>query len=219
MKVINLGKANSIVNKFMSELRDVNIQKDRMRFRENIRRIGHIEAYEASKYLSYSVKDVQTPLAMSQMSTYDDKVVIGTVFRAGLPLHQGFLDFYDEAGNSFLSAFRYYTDKECTKVDVKIEYMASPHLDGKTLIIVDPMLATGESMELAYRAFITKGKPKKLILACVIASKAGVNHLKELFPEDDVVLFCGAIDPVLNERQYIVPGLGDAGVLMYGPKE
>lgn len=219
MKVIDLSKENSILNKFMSELRDVNIQQDRMRFRENIRRIGHIEAYEVSKLLSYSVKKVQTPLAVCDMSTYDDDVVIATVFRAGLPMHQGFLDFFDEAGNSFLSAYRYYTDKECTKVDVKIEYMASPLLSEKTLLIVDPMLATGESMELAYRAFIKKGIPKKLILACVIASEAGVEHLKELFPDDDVVLFCGAIDPVLNERKYIVPGLGDAGDLMYGDKD
>lgn len=219
MKVINLGKENSIINKFMSQLRDVNIQNDRMRFRENIRRIGHIEAYEASKYLSYSTKEVQTPLGISKTNTYDDDVVIATVFRAGLPFHQGFLDFFDEAGNSFLSAFRYYTDKECTKIGVKIEYMASPLLDDKTLLIVDPMLATGESMELAYRAFITKGHPKKLILACVIASEAGVKHLKQVFPKDDVILFCGAIDPTLNDRKFIVPGLGDAGDLMYGTKE
>ena len=218
MKVINLGAKNSILNKFTSELRDLNIQGDRMRFRENVRRIGHIEAYEVSKLLEYSKKTIKTPLDDCEVSTYDDDIVIGTVFRAGLPLHEGFLDFFDEAGNAFLSAYRYYLDKECTKIGVKIEYMATPRLDDKTLIIVDPMLATGESMELAYKAFMTKGHPKRLLMACVIAAKEGVDHLKKIFPEDDVVLFCGAIDPVLNEHQYIVPGLGDAGDLLYGEK-
>lgn len=183
MKVINLGKENSIINKFMSQLRDVNIQNDRLRFRENIRRIGHIEAYEASKYLSYSTKEVQTPLGISKTNTYDDDVVIATVFRAGLPLHQGFLDFFDEAGNSFLSAFRYYTDKECTKTGVKIEYMASPLLDDKTLLIVDPMLATGESMELAYRAFITKGHPKNSSLLASSPQKQALSTSSKYFPK------------------------------------
>jgi uracil phosphoribosyltransferase len=125
---------------------------------------------------------------------------------------------FDEAGNGFLSAYRYYLDKECTKIDVKIEYMATPDLSEKTLIIVDPMLATGESIELAYKAFSTKGNPKRLIMACTIASKQGVDHLKKMFSDDNVVLFCGAIDPILNEQKYIVPGLGDAGDLMYGEK-
>lgn len=219
MKVINLGAKNSVLNKYMRELRDVNVQNDRMRFRENIRRIGHVEAYEISKMLDYSEKTIQTPLSECGVSTYDDDLVIGTVFRAGLPLHQGFLDVFDEAGNAFVSAYRYYLDKECTKVGVKIEYMATPNLDGKTLILVDPMLATGESMELAYRAFLTKGQPKRLIMASVIAAKQGVDHLRKCFPEDDVTLFCGTIDPILNERKYIVPGLGDAGDLMYGGKD
>lgn len=219
MKVINLGAKNSVLNKYMRELRDVNIQNDRMRFRENIRRIGHLEAYEVSKILDYSTKTIKTPLAPCEVSTYDNQLVIGTVFRAGLPLHQGFLDVFDESGNAFVSAYRYYLDKDCTKVGVKIEYMATPNLDDKTLVLVDPMLATGESMELAYRAFLTKGKPKRLIMACVIAAKQGVDHLKKCFPEDDVILFCGNIDPILNERKYIVPGLGDAGDLMYGDKD
>lgn len=218
MKVVNLGARNSVLNKFMQELRDVNVQSDRMRFRENIRRIGCIEAYEVSKILSYSEKTIQTPLAPCSVSTYDDDVVIATVFRAGLPLHEAFLDVFDTAGNAFVSAYRYYLDKECTKVGVKIEYIASPNLDGKTLILVDPMLATGESMELAYKAFLTKGTPKRLIMASVIACKQGVDHLKKCFPEDDVTLFCGAIDQILNDHKYIVPGLGDAGDLMYGDK-
>lgn len=217
MKVIDLSKENSILNKFMSELRDVNIQQDRMRFRENIRRIGHIEAYEVSKLLSYSTKKVQTPLAVCDMNTYDDDVVIATVFRAGLPMHQGFLDFFDEAGNSFLSAYRYYTDKECTKVDVKIEYMASPLLSEKTLLIVDPMLATGGSMEMGYKALLTKGTPKKVHVVCVMAAPEGIEHIRKTFPEDTTI-WCAAIDPGLNEHKYIVPGFGDAGDLCYGGK-
>lgn len=218
MKVINLGAQNSVLNKFMAEIRDEKIQKDRMRFRENIKRIGHIEAYEASKLLDYSKKTTTTPLAPCEMSTYDDDVVIATVFRAGLPLHEAFLDIFDEAGNGFVSAYRYYTDKECTNIGVKIEYLATPNLTDKTLMLVDPMLATGDSIELAYKALCTKGIPKRIITACVIASKQGVEHLKEIFPEDDTILICGAIDPILNEHKYIVPGLGDAGDLMYGEK-
>lgn len=218
MKVINLGAQNSVLNKFMAEIRDEKIQKDRMRFRENIKRIGHIEAYEASKLLDYSKKTTTTPLAPCEMSTYDDDVVIATVFRAGLPLHEAFLDIFDEAGNGFVSAYRYYTDKECTKIGVKIEYLATPNLTDKTLMLVDPMLATGDSIELAYKALCTKGIPKRIIIACVIASKQGVEHLKEIFPEVDTILICGAIDPILNEHKYIVPGLGDAGDLMYGEK-
>lgn len=218
MKVINLSKTNTVLNTYLSELRDVNIQSDRMRFRQNIIRIGHVEAYEISKFLSYSAKTIQTPLDKCNVNTYDDHVVLGTVFRAGLPLHQSFLDIFDGAGNAFVSAYRYYKDRDMNEVGIKIEYCASPSLDGKTLILVDPMLATGGSLELAYDALLTKGTPRRLIMACVIASQKGVNYLQKVFPSDDVVLVCGAIDPVLNEHKYIVPGLGDAGDLMYGDK-
>lgn len=218
MKVINLSKSNTVLNTYLSELRDVNIQSDRMRFRQNIIRIGHVEAYEISKFLSYSAKTIQTPLDKCNVNTYDDQVVLGTVFRAGLPLHQSFLDIFDGAGNAFVSAYRYYKDRDMNEVGIKIEYCASPSLDGKTLILVDPMLATGGSLELAYDALLTKGTPRRLIMACVIASQKGVNYLQKVFPSDDVVLVCGAIDPVLNEHKYIVPGLGDAGDLMYGDK-
>lgn len=218
MKVINLSTNNTILNTFLSELRDVNIQSDRMRFRQNIVRIGHVEAYEISKFLAYSAKTIQTPLDKCEVNTYNDQVVIGTVFRAGLPLHQSFLDIFDDAGNAFVSAYRYYKDREMNDVGIKIEYCASPSLDGKTLILVDPMLATGGSMELAYDALLSKGTPRRLIMACVIASQEGVDYLQKVFPSDDVVLVCGAIDPVLNEHKYIVPGLGDAGDLMYGDK-
>lgn len=219
MKIIDMSRSNSVLNQYIAELRDVNIQGDRARFRHNLQRIGQIQAYEISKLLSYSEKTVQTPLGKAVASTHDDQVVIGTVFRAGLPLHQGFLDVFDQAGNAFVSAYRYYKDKECRKVDVHIEYIAAPDLNGKTLLLVDPMLATGESMELAWKAFLTKGTPKNLHIASVIASQQGVDHLAEVFADrDDVTLWCAAIDPGMNEHSYIVPGLGDAGDLAFGDK-
>ena len=191
MRVIDFAETNTVINQFVAEIRDVNVQGDRMRFRRDIERIGELMAYE---------------------------MVIATVFRAGLPLHQGFLNVFDRAGNAFVSAYRYYKDKECRELDVHIEYIATPDLNRKTLVLVDSMLATGESMELAYRAFLSKGRPARLLIACVIASRQGVEHLQRLFPEDDVTLWCAAIDPELNERSYIVPGLGDAGDLAYGDK-
>lgn len=218
MKVINLGAENSIINQFVAELRDVNIQKDRMRFRNNIKRIGNLMAYEISKSLRYQEVEVETPLATAKMKVPHDNVVIGTVFRAGLPFHQGFLDIFDNAGNAFLSAYRYYTDRECNNIDVHIEYIATPDLTHKTFILVDPMLATGESLILAHNAFITKGVPRRIVLASVIATEEGIARLNSRFPANDIVLYTAAIDPILNERKYIVPGLGDAGDLMYGGK-
>lgn len=218
MKVIDFAETNSVINQYVAEIRDVDIQKERLRFRRNIERIGELMAYEMSKELTYSVKQVQTPLGVAQVSTPDDELVVATVFRAGLPLHQGFLNVFDRAGNAFVSAYRYYKDKECRELDVHIEYIASPNLTGKTLLLVDPMLATGESMELAWKAFLSKGVPKRLLIASVIASRQGVEHLQQVFPNDDVALWCAAIDPELNERSYIVPGLGDAGDLAYGEK-
>lgn len=218
MKIIDFSQSNSILNQYMAEIRDVEVQRDRMRFRRNIERIGELMAYEMSKELSYSTKQVQTPLGTAQVATPDDQVVIATVFRAGLPLHTGFLNVFDRAGNAFVSAYRYYTDEAHHEVDVHIEYIAAPPLEGKTLMLVDPMLATGESLELAIKAFQTKGLPSKIQIACVIASQKGVDHLQKLFPEDDVTLWCGAIDPTLNEYKYIVPGLGDAGDLAFGDK-
>ena len=219
MKIINFAESNSVVNKYVAELRDAKIQGDRMRFRHNLTRIGQLMAYEVSKTLRYSEKNVKTPLGTAKASTHDDDVVIGTIFRAGLPFHQGFLDVFDEAGNAFVSAYRYYKDKECKNVGINIEYIASPNLTGKTLIIADPMLATGGSMELGYEAFCTKGVPSSVHLCCVIASQKGVDYVKEAFSKfDHVTLWCAAIDPILNEHAYIVPGLGDAGDLAYGEK-
>lgn len=218
MKVINLSSKPTILSQFLSEIRDVKIQGDRLRFRENIRRIGHIEAYEVSRLLNYKEEEIQTPVANCTVQRLDENIVLGTVFRAGLPLHEGFLDLFDNAGNAFVSAYRYYLNREGTNIGVNIEYLATPSLEGKTLIIVDPMLATGESMELAYKAFSTKGIPARLIMVSVIAAKSGVDHLRKIFPEDDVTFITAAIDPGLNDHFYIVPGLGDAGDLMYGEK-
>ena len=218
MKVVNLGEKDSVINQFVAELRDVNIQKDRMRFRNNVRRIGALMAYEISKTLRYQEVAVETPLATTNVRVPYDNVVIGTVFRAGLPFHQGFLDIFDKAGNAFLSAYRYYTDRECNNIDVHIEYIATPDLTHKTFILVDPMLATGESLVLAHNAFITKGVPRRVVMASVIATEEGIANLNERFPANDIVLYTAAIDPILNERKYIVPGLGDAGDLMYGDK-
>ncbi len=218
MKVINLSKQDTLLNQFLAELRDKDYQNNALLFRNNIKRIGQIMAYEVSKTLSYKKQTISTPLADIDINLPDERIVLATVFRAGLPLHDGFLSYFDKAENAFVSAYRYYTDKEATKVGIKIEYIATPDLTDKTLIIVDPMLATGGSMELVYEAFLSKSKPSRTIFASVIASKSGVEFMKKHFPSDDFLLFCGAIDPELNEKKYIVPGLGDAGDLEYGGK-
>ena len=219
MKIVNFANSNSIVNQYVAELRDVKTQSDRNTFRHNLQRIGQLMAYEVSKTLTYSEKEVQTPLAIAKACTHDDEIVLATVFRAGLPFHQGFLDVFDHAGNAFVSAYRYYMDEKHEEVGIKVEYLAAPDLTNKTLIIADPMLATGGSLQLAYEALCTKGIPKQLHLCCVIAAQAGVDNIMKLFkPLDNVTLWCAAIDPVLNEHKYIVPGLGDAGDLAYGDK-
>ncbi len=218
MNIINFGEQNTVINRFMAQLRDVTTQNDRARFRNNLIRIGQMMAFEVSKTLDYSTKQVQTPLDTAEVSTYDDEIVLATIFRAGLPFHQGFLEVFDEADNGFVSAYRYYKDKECHDVGIHIEYIAAPDLTGKTLIIADPMLATGGSLELGYQAFLTKGTPKKVHLCSVIASQKGVDYVREQFKDTDVTLWCAAIDPELNDHLYIVPGLGDAGDLAYGGK-
>ncbi|MBQ0049443.1 MAG: uracil phosphoribosyltransferase [Bacteroidales bacterium] len=220
MKTINLSLQSTLVNQFVAELRHVDVQTDRMRFRQNLRRLGQCMAYEIARTFDYSEKSVTTPLGVAQALTPDNDVVVGTVFRAGLPMHEGMLDMLDGAGNAFVSAYRYYKDEKCSEVEVCIEYLASPCLDGRTLIIADPMLATGESMELALKAFCTKGTPSTVHLACIIASEQGVAHLQKVFAQrDDITLWCAVVDPLLNEHKYIVPGLGDAGDLAYGGKD
>lgn len=218
MKVINFAESNTIVNQYMAELRDVQVQKDRARFRRNLERIGEVMAYEISRTLDYSIQNIQTPLGNAPTSLPEDAIVLGTIFRAGLPFHQGFLNVFDRADNAFVSAYRFYKDKECHEVGIHIDYLATPDLNGKTLIIADPMLATGGSMELGLKAFETKGIPAKVHLCCTIASQQGVDYLLNAFGDKDYTLWCGAIDPELNEHMYIVPGLGDAGDLAYGGK-
>lgn len=217
MEIINFAETPSLVSRYMLELRDVNIQKDPMRFRLNLDRIGEIMAYEISKCLAYKKVDVQTPLGVSVCDDIADKVVLATILRAGLPLHHGFLNFFDHAENAFVSAYRRYKEKG-DSFDVLVEYLASPSIEGKTLILVDPMLATGSSMELAYKAMLRKGIPAKIHVASVIASRQSVEYVKAHFP-DDTTVWIGAIDDEVNAHSYIVPGLGDAGDLAYGEKE
>lgn len=217
MKIVDLGASSSVINCFMAQLRDVNTQTNRTLFRGNLRRIAHAMAYEVSRTLDYSVKNIQTPLAVKEVQTYDDRIVVGTVLRAGLAFHEGFLDVFDGADAAFLSAYR--EEGKADDIKIHIEYIAAPHLDGSTFLLVDPMLATGGSLELAYQAFLSKGKPAKLHICCVIASRQGIERLQHAFPGDDVTLWVAAIDPQLNDRAYIVPGLGDAGDLSFGEKQ
>lgn len=217
MEIINLGATNSILNQFVAELRDVTIQTDSLRFRRNIERIGEILSYEISKQISYENKNVQTPLGRASLMVPCSQVVISTILRAGLPFHQGFLNYFDHAENAFVSAYRKYKDR--LNFDIHIEYIASPRLNGKTLIITDPMLATGSSMELAFQALLTKGEPEHIHVASIIASKQAIHYIKEKMPAEKTTVWVAAIDDQLDEHSYIVPGLGDAGDLAFGVKE
>ena len=217
MEVINFANTPSLVSRYMLELRSVDIQNDRLRFRTNIDRIGQIMAYEISKRLEYKETEVTTPLGKCICQEPAEQIVLATILRAGLPFHHGFLSYFDHAENAFVSAYRRYKEKGDT-FDVLIEYLASSSIEGKTLILVDPMLATGSSMDLAYRALLSKGTPAHIHVASVIASKQSVEYIRQHLP-DDTTLWCGAIDDKVNSHSYIVPGLGDAGDLAYGEKE
>ena len=216
MKIVDFSETNSVVGKYIAEMRDVNIQNDRMRFRKHIERIGQIMAYEISKELQYEKVDVTTPLGVAECRVPSEKLVAAAILRAALPLHQGVIDVFDEAENAFVSAYRKYD--EDFNFDIHIEYIASPTLDGKVLLLCDPMLATGGSMQLAYEALLTKGTPAKLHVLSVIASREALEYLEEKLPED-TTLWVGAVDSYLNQHKYIVPGLGDAGDLAFGEKE
>ena len=218
MKIVNFSEQNSIINQYMAEIRDAEYQKNRLLFRNNIMRIGEFEAFELSKTLAYEPKEVTTPLGVSTVNVPTDKIVLATIFRAGLPFHNGFLNVFDHAGNAFVSAYREYKDAAHHEVGIHIEYLATPSIDEKNLIIADPMLATGGSMELGYKAFLTKGTPKQIHVCCVIASPEGIEHIKKTFPNEKTTIWCAAIDPGMNEHKYIVPGFGDAGDLCYGGK-
>lgn len=217
MNVINLSEQNSVLNMYLREIRDVDIQKDRLRFRRNIERIGEVMAIELSKELNYVATDIQTPLDKATVNTISDSLVLATILRAGLPLHQGFLNIFDQAENAFLSAYR-RVGKD-GELEIVAEYMAAPSIDGKVLIVADPMLATGMSMEVGYQALLKHGKPKHTHLCCAIATPQAIECVREALNDSpDVTLWCAAVDPVLNEKKYIVPGLGDAGDLCYGIK-
>ena len=217
MKVIDFSEQNSVMNHFMAEIRDKNYQKNRLEFRNNIERIGELMAYEMSKTFTYRPKTVTTPLGTIDIPLAKDDVVVATVLRAGLPFHHGFLRVFDRADNAFVSAYRMYTNREHTEVGIHTEYMASPSVKGRTLIIVDPMLATGGSMVAAYEALLKTGRPHQVHIACVIGTPEGIDMLRQNVA-DDVTLWCAAIDPGMNEHKYIVPGFGDCGDLCYGEK-
>ncbi|MBQ9216862.1 MAG: uracil phosphoribosyltransferase [Muribaculaceae bacterium] len=217
MEFINLGDQHSLVNHYMQQLRDRNIQRDRMRFRANVHRLGQIMAYEISKRLDYITIDTPTPLATAHTPIISSQVVVATILRAGLALHDGFLSYLDTAENAFVSAYRQYRPGS-QEFDVHIEYLASPSIEGKTLIITDPMLATGRSMELAYRALLTRGTPSHIHVASVIASEQAIDYVKQTLPDKETTLWTCALDHELNAHSYIVPGLGDAGDLLYGEK-
>jgi uracil phosphoribosyltransferase len=216
MKIVNLGESNSILNQFVAELRDIQIQKDRLRFRRNIERIGEIMAYEISKDFAYTKRNISSPLGTAVMNLSVDPIVVGTILRAGLPFHQGFLSYLDRAENAFVSAYRKYKDR--LNFDIHIEYIASPELTDKTLILTDPMLATGSSMELAYKALLTKGEPAHVHVASIISSRQALEYIRVNMP-DRTTLWVAAVDNDLDEHSYIVPGLGDAGDLAYGEKD
>lgn len=217
MEIVRFNQFNTIINQYLTEIRDVSIQQDRLRFRRNIERIGELMAYEISRTFPYREQQVQTPLDTACEQVPAEQPVIATILRAGLPFHQGFVNIFDHAENAFVSAYRKYIDEE--HFDIHTEYIASPRIDGKILILVDPMLATGSSMELAYQALLEKGNPSFIHLASVIASEQAIERIRQVFPADRTALWCAAVDPHLDAHSYIVPGLGDAGDLCYGEKE
>ena len=217
MKVINLGEKNSILNKFIAQMRDKDVQKDSMRFRRNLERLGEIFAYEISQTMENSPKEVVTPLGIASVPTYDEKVVVATILRAGLPLHQGILNYFDDAQNAFVAAYRKYDKGE--DFHIQIEYASTPDLTGKTLILADTMLAPGASLEIAYKRLCEEGEPFHTHLVCPVASAYAVEYLQKHLPEEGVTLWVATIDEELTSHSYIVPGLGDAGDLAYGVKK
>ena len=216
MEVKVLGGNHSILDEYLAEIRDESIQKDPLRFRENLYRIGELFAYEISKKLDFSVADVTTPLGVANVPKLNNQPVLATILRAGLPMHNGLLRILDRAENCFISAFRKYS--EGGKFEIEFEYMASPALDNKVVILSDPMLASGKSMEIGYEALFSKGTPSHIHLVSIIASKQGVDYISKNITAENVTLWLGAVDGDMTSKSYIVPGLGDAGDLAYGEK-
>jgi len=213
--VIDLSKNNSLLNHWVAELRDVNVQNDRMRFRRNIERIGEVAAYELSKTLKFKSVDVTTPLGIAPTQLLNEQPVLATILRAGLPLHQGMLNYFDKADNAFISAYRkHHPDGS---FEISLEYLSCPNLNGRVLILCDPMLATGASLVETIQAIQKTYTPAQIHIVVTIASQKGIEHVeKELGA--DTPIWCAAIDPILNDKSYIVPGLGDAGDLAFGTK-
>ena len=212
----HVSKQNSILNKFIAEIRDKNIQKDSLRFRTNIERMGEIISYELSKTLNYKSKDITTPLGVKQMKVLDDQVVLASILRAGLPLHMGVLHIFDDAENAFISAYRYHADNG-NDFSIQVDYVATPGIENKVLVLVDPMLATGQSLVAVYEKLLQFGKPKQLHIISIIGSQQGMDYIAQKLPED-THLWIADFDAKLNDKGYIVPGLGDAGDLAYGKK-
>ncbi len=209
-----LTEQNSVANTFIAELRDINVQKDKMRFRRNLERVGEVLAYEMSKTLNYKKIEVETPLGIAHTKIPNQNIILATVLRAGLPFHNGFLNYFDDAQNSFISAYRMH--HKDGSFEINLEYISCPNLDDSVLIICDAMLATGASMSLAIKSLLEIGTPKEIHVAAAIASTNGINYIERLFPKANIWL--GALDEELTARSFIVPGLGDAGDLAYGTK-
>lgn len=216
MQIHNLSKTPSILNNFLSELRDKTAQKDSMRFRRNIERIGEIIGYELSKTLQFKKQNIETPLGISATVLHEKDIVLCSILRAGVPLHNGLLNYFDAAENAFISAYRHHKHNP-ESFEIIVEYLACPSLEGKTLILADPMLATGQSMVATFEALKPFGTPKEIHLVSVIGAAEGVNYVSNAF-DKDVHLWIAAIDDKLNEKGYIIPGLGDAGDLAFGNK-
>ncbi|MCF8331445.1 MAG: uracil phosphoribosyltransferase [Bacteroidales bacterium] len=217
MKIINLSREDSVLNHYIQEIRDEVIQKEPIRFRKNLERIGEFFAFEISKKLKYISKETKTPLGEAETRILHNKIVLATILRAGLPMHQGMLNIFDHAQNAFVSAYRRH--HKDGSFDVKVEYSSSPSLDDKVLIISDPMLATGHSMVLTYNELLRKGKPATTHIVSVVASTQGIEELKKKIRDKNITLWIAALDEELTAQAYIVPGLGDAGDLAYGIKE
>lgn len=216
MHIHNLSEQNSILNTFISEIRDAKIQKDSMRFRRNIERIGEVLGYEMSKSLNYKTATIETPLADCNINLLKNDIVLCSILRAGVPLHNGLLNYFDNAENAFISAYRHHKENP-ENFEIIVEYLACPDLENKTLILADPMLATGQSMVATFEALKPFGKPKEIHLVSVIGAKEGVNFVESAFDEN-THLWIAAIDETLNSKGYIIPGLGDAGDLAFGKK-
>ncbi|MBK7128529.1 MAG: uracil phosphoribosyltransferase [Crocinitomicaceae bacterium] len=213
--VHEISKTNSVFNQFIAEIRNKDIQADPLRFRKNLERMGEIMGYELSKTLQYELTKVQTPLGIAEVFQLKKQPVIASILRAGLTLHTGLLGIFDRAENAFISAYR--EEKNGGQLKVHVEYLASPDLNGKTLIIADPMLATGQSMTLVYEAIQRNGSPEKIHVVSAVASKQAIDFVEKILPSN-AEIWVGVVDPELNDQAYIVPGIGDAGDLAFGLK-